>query len=164
MGGCIFVGSRDKLICNLGGIHPRLLSGREPNVPETLRRIENYPIGGIQDGPHEQDWIRACKENPENRVQPMSNFDVAGPFNEMVVMGVLAVRLQSLDRELLWDGPNMRFTNISATDQLRVVKSDDFKVIEGHPSFDTKYATLPALETVKEYIRHNYRDGWSLPE
>jgi predicted dehydrogenase len=164
MGGCIFVGSKDKLICNLGGIHPRLLSGRKPNVPETLRRIENYPIGEIQDGPHEQDWIRACKENPENRVQPMSNFDMAGPFNEMVVMGVLAVRLQSLDRELLWDGPNMRFTNISDTDQLRVVKSDDFKVIDGHPNFDTKYVTLPALETVKEYIRHNYRDGWSLPE
>lgn len=94
----------------------------------------------------------------------MSNFDMAGPFNEMVVMGVLAVRLQSLDRELLWDGPNMRFTNISDTDQLRVVKSDDFKVIEGHPNFDTKYATLPALETVQEYIRHNYRVGWSLPE
>ena len=42
----------------------------------------------------------------------MSNFDMAGPFNEMVVMGVLAVRLQSLDRELQWDGPNMKFTNI----------------------------------------------------
>ncbi len=164
MGGCIFVGSKDKLICNLGGIHPRLLSGRKPVVPETLRRVENYPVGGIMDGPHEQDWIRACKENPENRVQPMSNFDNAGPFNEMVVMGVLAVRLQSLDRELKWDGPNMKFTNISATDQLKVVKSDAFNVIEGHPHFDTQYVTLPALETVEEYIRHNYREGWSLPE
>jgi len=133
-------------------------------VPETLRRVENYPTGGIQDGPHEQDWIRACKETPENRVQPMSNFDVAGPFNEMVVMGVLAVRLQSLERELQWDGPNMRFNNISGSDQLRVVKSDAFKVIEGHPHFDTKYVTLPALETVEEYIRHNYREGWNLPE
>ncbi len=164
MGGCIFVGSKDKLICNLGGINPRLLSGRKPIVPETLRRVDNYPTGGIQDGPHEQDWIRACKENPENRVQATSNFDVAGPFNEMVVMGVLAVRLQSLDRELKWDGPNMRFTNISAADQLRVVKSDAFSVIEGHPHFDTKYVTLPALETVEEYIRHNYREGWNLPE
>ncbi|MDX2430952.1 MAG: Gfo/Idh/MocA family oxidoreductase, partial [Bacteroides sp.] len=100
MGGCIFVGSKDKLICNLGGINPRLLSERKPNVPETLRRVKNYPVGGIQDGPHEQDWIRACKESPENRVQPFSNFDNAGPFNEMIVMGVLAVRLQSLDREL----------------------------------------------------------------
>ena len=164
MGGCIFVGSRDKLICNLGGIHPRLLSGREPKVSETQRRVENYPEGGIQDGPHEQDWIRACKESPENRVQPMSSFDMAGPFNEMVVMGVLAVRLQSLDRELLWDGPNMRFTNITGSDQIRVVSSDDFKVIDGHPHFNTRYVTMNAEATVKEYIQHNYREGWALTE
>jgi hypothetical protein len=164
MGGCLFVGSKDKLICNLGGINPRLLSGRKPNVPETLRRVKNYPVGGIQDGPHEQDWIRACKESPENRVQPFSNFDNAGPFNEMIVMGVLAVRLQSLDRELQWDGPNMKFTNIGPGDELRVVNSDNFAVIDGHPHFDTKYVTLNAEETVKEYIKHNYREGWTLPE
>lgn len=164
MGGCMFVGTKDKLLCNLGGIHPRLLSGRQPNVPETLRRVENYPVGGIQDGPHEQDWIRACKESPAYRVQPMSNFDVAGPFNEMVVMGVLAVRLQSLNRELEWDGPNMRFTNISSSDELRVVSSDDFKVIDGHPHFNTQYVTLNAEETVREYIKHNYREGWTLTE
>jgi hypothetical protein len=164
MGGCLFVGSKDKLICNLGGINPRLLSGRKPSVPETLRRVKNYPVGGIQDGPHEQDWIRACKESPENRVQPFSNFDNAGPFNEMIVMGVLAVRLQSLDRELQWDGPNMRFTNIGPGDELRVVSSDHFAVIDGHPHFDTRYVTLNAEETVKEYIKHNYREGWSLPE
>ena len=164
MGGCIFVGSKDKLICNLGGIHPRLLSGRKPNVSETLRRVEGYRTGGIMDGPHEQDWIRACKENSESRLQPMSNFDMAGPFNEMVVMGVLAIRLQSLDRELQWDGANMRFTNISPTDQLRVVSSDDFRVIDGHPHFNTKYVTLPAVETVTDYIKHNYREGWMLPE
>lgn len=164
MGGCILVGTKDKLICSTGGINPRLLSGRIPNVPETLRRIKDYPMGGLQNRPHEQDWIRACKERPENRVQPMSNFDMAGPFNEMIIMGVLAVRLQSLDRELQWDGANMRFTNISPGDELRVVSSDDFRVIDGHPHFDTKYVTLNAEETVKEYIKHNYREGWILPE
>ena len=53
---------------------------------------------------HEQDWIRARKENPQSRVQTSSDFSEAGPFNEMVVMGVLAVRLQGLNRELEWDG------------------------------------------------------------
>ncbi len=163
MGGCLFVGTKDKLICNLAGINPRLLSGRKPNVPETLRRVKDYPVGGIADGPHEQDWIRACKENPENRVEANSNFYMAGPFNEMVVMGVLAVRLQSLDRELQWDGPGMKFTNITGGDELHVVTSDDFSVIDGHPHFDTKYVTMNAEETVKEYIKHNYREGWTLP-
>jgi len=164
MGGCIFMGSKDKLICNLGGINPRLLSGRKPNVPETLRRVKDYPVGGIQDGPHEQDWVRACKENPENRVQPHSNFDMAGPFNEMIVMGVLAVRLQSLDRELQWDGQNMKFTNITSSDELRIVSSDNFYIDNGHPIFDTRYVTFNAEETVREYIKHNYREGWNLPE
>jgi hypothetical protein len=121
-------------------------------------------MGGIMDWPHEQDWIRACKEHPDSRIEPMSHFGMAGPFNEMVVMGVLAVRLQSLQRELEWDGPNMRFTNITPNDELRVVKSDDFQVIDGHPHFNTEYVTLNAEETVKEYIKHNYREGWSLPE
>ncbi len=164
MGGCLFVGSKDKMICNLGGINPRLLSGRKPNVPETLRRVKDYPVGGIQNGPHEQDWIRACKETPENRTEANSSFDMAGPFNEMIVMGVLAVRLQSLDRELQWDGPNMKFTNINSSDELRVVSSDDFHIINGHPIFDTKYVTFNAEEAVKEYIKHNYREGWTLPE
>ncbi len=164
MGGCLFAGTKDKLICNLGGINPRLLSGRKPNVPETLRRVKNYPVGGIQDGPHEQDWIRACKENPASRVEPMSNFEMAGPFNEMIVMGVLAVRLQSLDRELEWDGANMRFTNITPGDELRIVSSDDFDVVDGHPHFNTNYVKLNAEETVSEYIKHHYRKGWKLPE
>ncbi|MBA7561860.1 Inositol 2-dehydrogenase/D-chiro-inositol 3-dehydrogenase [subsurface metagenome] len=163
MGGCLFIGSKDKLICNTGGIHPRLLSGRQPNVPETLPRIPGYPVGGFKNGPHEQDWVRACKESHENRRQPTSNFKFAGPFNEMIVMGVLAVRLQSLNRELQWDGENMRFTNISGSDKLRVVSLDEFKVIDGHPHFNTKYVTLNAEETVQEYIKHNYRTGWSLP-
>jgi hypothetical protein len=37
-------------------------------------------------------------------------------------------------------------------------------VIDGHPYFDTQYATFPAQETVAQYIRHNYREGWVLPE
>ena len=42
-----------------------------------------------------------------SRIQTTSPFKEAGPFNEMVVMGVLAIRLQSLNQELLWDGLNI---------------------------------------------------------
>ena len=113
---------------------------------------------------HEQDWIRACKESPENRVEGTSNFAYSGPFNEMVLLGVLAIRLQGLNKKLMWDAQNMRFTNISSSDVLKIVTSDDFKVIDGHPYFDTKYAEFNALEAANEYIRHTYREGWSLPE
>ena len=162
LGGCLFVGTKDTLLCDCGGFNPRLLSGRIPNVPQTLRRIPNAT--GYFDGFHEQDWIRACKEPKYSRTEGSANFAYAGPFNEMVLLGVLAVRLQSLNKILHWDGENMRFTNITPSEELKVVVSDKFNVVDGHPTFDRKFARLNALDTVSEYIKHNYREGWSLPE
>jgi len=162
MGGCLFVGTKDSLLCDTGGFKPRLLSGRVPDVKPYIPRISGA-IGYV-DGPHEQDWIRACKESPENRVEGTANFAYAGPFNEMVLLGVLSIRLQGLDKTLIWDAENMKITNISSDETFRVVTSDDFQVIDGHPHFDTKYAKLNALETANEYIRHTYRGGWKLPD
>ncbi|MEX2511538.1 MAG: Gfo/Idh/MocA family oxidoreductase [Cyclobacteriaceae bacterium] len=161
LGGCIFVGSKDTLYCGSGGVGKRLLSGREPKVPALLRRIPEAM--GYKDGPHEQDWIRACKESPDTRVDSSSNFAYAGPFNEMVLLGVLAIRLQSLHKTLNWDGENMQFTNIGSNDSLRVIQSDEFTIRNGRPSFDKKYAEMNAREMVEEYIRHTYRKGWDLP-
>ena len=162
LGGCLFIGSKDTLMCGCGGYNSRLLSGRVPDVKPYLRRI---PGGDVfyADGPHEQEWIRACKESPGDRLEAASNFAYAGPFNEMVMLGVLAVRLQGLNKALKWDGENMRFTNISDTEELKIMLSDDFSVIDGHPTFDKKYKTENALTTSNEYIRHTYRQGWVLP-
>ena len=51
-------------------------------------------------------------------------------------MGVLAVRLQSLNRELEWDGENMRFTNIPDDAMIKTVIKDGFHIKDGHPTFD----------------------------
>lgn len=158
-GGCIFYGTKGKIMCGTYAKNPTLLPTSkmkdfvEPR--KSIRRISEAMNGG-----HEQDWIRACKENKDTRLEASSNFNYAGPLNEMVVMGVLAVRLQSLQRKLLWDGPNMRFTNIGANDNLKVLTSDKFEVLDGDPKFKKDYATLPALEMAEEWIRHTYRDGW----
>jgi predicted dehydrogenase len=161
LGGCLFIGSKDSLICGCGGFNSRLLSGRIPQVSPCLKRIPGA-IGYV-DGPHEQDWIRACKESPENRTMPTSNFSYSGPFNEAVLLGVLAIRLQGLNKSLKWDAENMKFSNISQTEELRIVTADEFKVIDGHPHFNTKYAKFNALECATEYVRHTYREGWNLP-
>jgi predicted dehydrogenase len=135
-----------------------LLPPRDYKRPErSIRRIENAMGGG-----HELDWIRACKENPESRVETSSNFNYSGPLNEVVVMGNLAVRLQDLKRKLLWDGENMKITNISDDDEIRVVTTDKFTVINGHPHFDTQYTTIKAKPAAEEYIKHAYREGWEL--
>jgi hypothetical protein len=155
-GGVIFHGTKDTLICGSYGKDPWLLSGRTPNAPKVLREVPN------QD--HQMDWIRACKEDASNRIETASPFSEAGPFNEMVVMGVLGVRLQGLNQELHWDGANMKFTNISPTATIRTVIKDGFKITDGHPTFD-KSMTDPvnALEFAQELIKHTYRDGWKLP-
>ena len=98
------------------------------------------------------DWARACKESPENRTPCTSDFAEAGPFNEMVVMGVLAVRLQALNKELEWDGEKMEFI-------------PDISFLLFDLFFDKKWSDeMSASDFAKELIKHEYRDGWSLPD
>jgi hypothetical protein len=159
-GGVIFHGTKDKLICGCYGKDPWLLSGRVPDAPKFRRRIEN-----AMDGGHEMDWVRACKESPETRVKSASDFSEAGPFNEMVVMGVLAVRLQGLNKELEWDGQKMEFTNLKDNETVKTVIRDGFKITNGDPSFDKTWTDpVPAKEFAAELIKHTYRKPWSLPE
>ncbi len=156
-GGCLFIGSKGKIMTGCYGRNPFLLpldydKNYERPKPE-LRRVEVS---------HEMDWVRACKESPQNRTEASSYFGYSGPMNEMVVMGVVAVRLQDLKRELEWDGENMHFRNISDNDEIRVVLSDKFEIIDGHPHFETKHETINAKQAAEEYIRHTYRKGWSM--
>lgn len=154
-GGAIFYGTKDTLLCGCYGMNPWLLSGRKPVAPKKSREITIS---------HEMDWVRACKENPSTRVQTSSPFSEAGPFNEMVAMGVLAVRLQALNQELEWDGANMRFTNIPADAKIRTVIKDGFKIHDGHPTFDkTMTDPVNAQAFADELIKHTYRSGWKLP-
>ena len=155
---CIFHGTKDTLICGCYGRNPWLLSGRVPNAPKVCRRVPNAMEGG-----HEQDWIRACKESAGSRVKTKSDFSEAGPFNEMVVMGVLAIRLQTLNKELLWDGPNMQFTNIKDDETIKILIKDDFKIVDGDPKFNKIWTDpINAKQFASELIKHNYRDGWKL--
>ena len=162
-GGTFFYGSKDILHVGCYGAEPELLSGRVPKVKETERRVSKEL--GIKDGVHEQDWVRACKESPESRKPTTSDFAEAGPFNEMVVMGVMAVRLQNLNKELEWDGEKMQFTNISDSETIKTVIRDGFKIHDGHPTFDKTWTDpVPAKDFAAELVKHTYRDGWTLPE
>ena len=162
LGGCLFVGTKDTLICGGGGFNPRLLSGRVPDVEPYLRRVPGSV--DYSDGPHEQDWIRACKESPENRVEGSANFGYSGPFNEMVLLGVLAIRLKGLHKILEWDGDQMRFTNIGQNETMKVVKTFGFEMVDSKPTWNVEHVELNALESATEYIKHTYHNGWSLPD
>ena len=156
-GAAIFYGTKDILICGCYGVDPYLLSGRNPEVPNLCREVENND--------HQADWVRACLEDPDERIPSESDFQFAGPFNEMVVMGVNAVRLQGLNQELEWDGEKMEFTNIPADAVVKSVIKDGFSIKDGHPTFNKTWTEpVNARKFAAELVRHTYREGWVLPE
>ncbi len=177
--GCTLYGTKDTLILGSHGSDAYLLSGRTPKSPEVLRVVP--------DNNHYMDWVNACKD-PELRDKTASHFGEAGPFNEMVLMGILGVRLQKLNRILDWDGENMKFANISDTEKVSAW-SEMFDIgkmmaaasaaaksaggasgrgqapvgFPGGPGQDD-----PSSKNVREFVaslvRHEYLNGFKLPD
>jgi len=153
-GGAMFVGSKGTLICSTYALDPYIIGREEePDAPKIFRRIPDAMGGG-----HEMDWVEACKEDDPDK--PSSNFNYSGPLNEVVVMGNLATRLQSLNRPLQWDGENMKVTNINKEDKVKFVSNYDFKVVSGDPKFNVQYEEFDAQEAAARYVKPEYRKGW----
>jgi len=76
-------------------------------IPETKMRAYKRPPKTLPrvNGRHEQDWVRACKDGKP----ASSNFEYGGPLTEMVLLGVLAMRLKNTPLE--WDAANLKVTN-----------------------------------------------------
>ena len=80
-------------------------------------------------------------------------------------MGVLAVRLQGLNQELIWDGENMKFTNIPEDATVKSIIEDGFKISDGHPTFNKTWTEPQKAEVfAQELIKHTYYNGWKLPD
>ena len=155
-GASIFYGTKDIMVVGCYGNRPYLVSGRTPEVPHTLREVTVS---------HQQDWIRACKEDPDTRIPSNSDFSEAGPFVEMVDVGVAAVRLQGLNQVLEWNGEKMEFTNIPENATLRILKKNGFSIHDGHPTFKNEYTDpVNARQFAANLIKRQYREGYVLPE
>ncbi|MGD0500120.1 MAG: Gfo/Idh/MocA family oxidoreductase [Bryobacteraceae bacterium] len=101
--GAVFVGDKGFMTTEGSGGAVRLLP---------LARHESYklPPEILTRSPgHHQDWIRACKGGEP----ACSNFSVAGPFTEWIVMGVIALHFEG---KLEWDANKMQFTNNRSAD------------------------------------------------
>ncbi len=179
--GCALYGTKDTLVLGSHGSNAYLISGRTPKSPEVLRMIP--------DNNHYLDWVNACK-NPELRDKTASHFGEAGPFNEMVLMGVLGVRLQKLNKILDWDGENMQFTNISDTENVSTwSQTFDIGRMMAQASAAAKTAggaaparggaapaggpggpgqqdqsSKNARQFVASLVKHEYLNGFKLPE
>ncbi len=126
-GGVIFEGTKGKLMCDCYGANPRLL----PSKMHDYFKMPEPSIPRVAEG-HQMNWINGIK----NGTPTSSNFDYAGPFTEMILMGNLAVRCYNLKElkpgkspggwapydypgrlKLKWDGENMRITNFDGANQ-----------------------------------------------
>jgi len=113
----LFVGDKGKMLGH------RLL-------PESRSKEYGRPPRVLPRSPgHHKEWINACKGG-----EPAgSNFDLAGPLTEVVLLGNVALRmgrqLYEKGLKLYYDGPNMKVTN---------------------------------LPEANKYIHCEYREGWTL--
>ena len=114
--GSLFIGDKGKLTCETYGDNPRFTPDSKTQEFPKVARILPRSVG------HYQEWIEACKGGPNTG----ANFDYAGPFTEIVLLGNLAVRS---GKKIEWDGPNMRARN---------------------------------APEVAQFIRREYRQGWTL--
>ncbi|MEE9169587.1 MAG: Gfo/Idh/MocA family oxidoreductase [bacterium] len=101
-GGVVFIGDKGMLMCSTYGMNPRI-------IPETKMREYERPAKTIPRSPgiHEE-WVAACKGGPATT----SSFDYAGTLTEVMLLGIIAMRMAHLNTPLEWDGENMKITNI----------------------------------------------------
>ena len=135
-GGVIMEGTKGKIMCDCYGANPRLLPSRlmkEKTMPkETIKRV---PEG------HYIQWVNACIEG-YGKGQTSSPFDYAGPFTESILMGNLAIR-------------SFMMKNASA-------KGADKYPGRKRLLWDAKNMKITNFDEANQFVRREYREGWSL--
>ena len=96
--GSLFIGDKGMITTGTYGEETRL-------IPVEKMRDYQFPQPTLTRSPgHYRDWIRACKGGDP----ACSNFNVAVPFVEWMLLGVIALRVEG---KLEWDAAKMRFAN-----------------------------------------------------
>ncbi|MBI3880409.1 MAG: Gfo/Idh/MocA family oxidoreductase [Verrucomicrobia bacterium] len=109
--GTLFIGSKGKMLTDTYGERPRLLpESKSKELPQPPQMIERVP----GNNPY-KDFIRGVQGGPK----PCSNFEVAGPFTEVVLLGNLALRV---GKKVMWDAKNMKSPN--CPEAAKLVKKD----------------------------------------
>ncbi len=101
----ILVGDDGLMLFNRGSedwiVTPKARIESFSQVPKTIPRVDN----------EDAEWLAAIKGGPI----ALSNFDYAGPFTEVVLLGNLAVRL---GKKITWDAVNMKAIGLPEADKL----------------------------------------------
>jgi len=118
------------------GEHGIISTGVYGNRPKLFRKGEEtltykQPESNLPEHGHQFQWIDAIKAgfNSNEHKALTSSFDYSGPLTETVLMGNIAIRSYLLRKgsgrnmeyygrkKLLWDGNNMKITNLKDANQ-----------------------------------------------
>ncbi|AHM63057.1 oxidoreductase [Flammeovirgaceae bacterium 311] len=142
--GVIFVGTKGKMMCSTYGRNPRLLPTsrmQEVNVPVSIPRVE----GGMEG--HYKQWVEAAIAGPGSKEAQMlsSPFSIAGPLTETVLMGNLAIRSYDIRKPAKDDPAKFEYPG------------RHIKLV-----WDGANMKVTNFDEANQFVKRNYRSGWSL--
>jgi hypothetical protein len=140
--GCLFIGTKGKMMCSTYGADPRLLPLSRTQQVKVKQKIPRVPGGA---NGHYAQWVEGAIAG-YGKMEMSSPFEIGGPLTEMLCMANLAIRGHNIRRprttgngfdfpgrniKLVWDNNNMKVTNFDDVNQFVKRKyRDDFKVAE----------------------------------
>lgn len=139
--GAIFLGTKGNMMCGTYGMYPQLLPTsrtKEAKVPQTIARVP----GGAEG--HYAAWVEAAIAGygSEKANNLSSKFDIAGPLTEAVLMGNLAIRSYNIQTK---KGDRTEYPGRYIT-----------------LLWDGPNMKITNFEPANQFVKREYRSGWSL--
>ena len=136
-GGVLFIGRKGKLLLDCYGANPRLLPTKlmqEKKMPK--EKIKRVPEG------HYIQWVNACIAG-YGKGETSSPFEYAGPFTESILMGNLAIR------SYMMRNPNGKGWEDKYLGRKKLL-------------WDAQNMKITNFDEANQFVKREYRDGWSL--
>ncbi len=135
-GGVLFHGTKGKLLADCYGANPRLLPSSRMKDTLPAQTIARVPEG------HYHQWVNACLAGYGN-AKTSSPFEYAGPFTESILIGNLALR------SFLLQNPKGKGWDDKYLGRKRLI-------------WDAKNMKITNFDEANEFVKRDYRDGYSL--
>ena len=136
--GVIMHGEKGIMTCGVYGMNPKIYFKNGDVITAKKEDNTKLPENG-----HHSAWVEACKDGFKSKkhLKLASSFDYAGPLTESVLMGNLAIRSYDLRKPL---GNSFEYPGRK-------------KLL-----WDGENMKVTNFEPANQFVRRNYREGWSL--
>jgi predicted dehydrogenase len=138
--GVLFVGTKGKMMAGTYSENPQLLPTSRTAEEKVKQKIARVPGGSAG---HYNQWVEACIAGPGNK-EVSSPFEIAGPLTEALLMANLAIRGHDIRKPK---------TNGEGYDY----PGRNIKLV-----WDNQNMRVTNLDEVNQFVKREYRSGWSL--